>query len=181
MILEIETPRLYLRRWEQADLDTFAAMNAEKEVMRYYPETFSRERTEETYRIVQAEFAENNFGLYAAEEKSSGSFMGYIGFHHANLDTGFCPCVEIGWRLAKQFWNNGYATEGARACLAHGFSNLGFSEVYSFTAVANTPSQNVMRKIGMQFYEHFEHPGIPAGHPLRPHVCYVIRKETPLP
>lgn len=176
MIIEIETPRLCLRRWEESDLDTFAIMNADKEVMRYFPEPYSRQRTEGMRKTIQAEFEECGYGLYAAQEKDSGQFMGMIGFHHAYLDVSFCPCIEIGWRLDKRFWNKGYATEGAKACLDHGFNNLEFNEIYSFTAIENIPSQNVMKKIGMQFFEYFEHPDIPCGHTLKPHVCYKVNK-----
>lgn len=177
-MIDIETPRLLLRRWKEADLGKFVEMNADPEVMRYFPETQPEERTKRFYNLIQEEFLEYGYGLYAAEEKSSGSFMGFIGFHWARLNTNFCPCVEIGWRLGKQYWNKGYATEGAKACLNHGFTNLGINKVYSFTTVENRPSQNVMQKIGMKFYQYFNHPNIPDGHAKKPHVCYVIDKNN---
>lgn len=177
MTVEIETPRLLLRRWEHADLGGFTAMNADPQVMRYFPQPYSEARTLQLYDAIQKEFAEYGYGLYAAQEKSSDAFMGFIGFHWARFDADFCPCIEIGWRLGREFWNRGYATEGAKACLAHGFSRLGFERVYSFTSVTNLPSQRVMQKIGMRPYTSFEHPEVAAGHPLRPHVCYAIDKD----
>lgn len=173
----IETPRLRLRRWREADLEPLIRMNADPQVMRFFPEAYSEERTRQFYSAVQDEFSQFGYGLYAAEEKSGGRFMGFIGFHHANFEADFCPCVEIGWRLDKQFWNKGYATEGARACLEYGFGKLGLDEVYSFTAVINTQSRRVMQKLGMNFHQHFLHPGVAEGHVLRPHVCYAARRE----
>lgn len=174
-IKSIETPRLLLRQWKETDLKDFARMNADAEVMRYFPEPLSAEQTTRFYDIIQWEFSEYGYGLYAAEEKSGGGFMGFIGFHRADFEAEFCPCVEIGWRLGKQFWNKGYATEGAKECLKYGFENLGFERVYSFTAVENLPSQRVMQKIGMNFHCFFQHPKVPQNHRLRPHVCYIIQ------
>lgn len=173
----LETPRLLLRRWLDSDLEPFSRLNADPDVMRYFPEPYSRERTKLLFVATQREFADYGYGLYATEEKASGRFVGYIGFHQAELAVDFCPCIEIGWRLDKAFWNKGYAAEGARACLEHGFSCLGFDKIYSFTAVLNLPSIRVMQKAGMNLARHFEHPGLPEGHPLRPHVLYAARPE----
>lgn len=173
----IETPRLLLRHWKETDLPTFAAMNADAEVMRFFPETYDEQRTKELYDVIQEEFAARGYGLYAAEERESGAFIGFIGFHWATFDADFCPCLEIGWRLGKASWNKGYATEGARACLKYGFSQLGFEAVTAFTAELNKPSQRVMQKIGMRFLEAFAHPEVPADHPLKPHVRYIIEKN----
>ena len=171
--IDIETPRLLLRRWQDSDLEPYVRLNADTEVMRYFPVPYSSSQTKAFYDLIQQEFADYGYGLYATEEKASGRFMGYIGFHHAKLAVNFCPCIEIGWRLDKAFWNKGYATEGAKACLDYGFSHLGFEKVYSFTAIVNLPSERIMQKIGMKLEGHFEHPDIPEGHPLRSHVFYV--------
>lgn len=177
MIIDIETQRLLLRRWKETDLDQFVELNADPETMRYFPEPYQKERTKQFFDLIQEEFYKYGYGLYAVEEKSSGRFIGFIGFHWARFDTDFSPCIEIGWRLHKDYWNKGYATEGAKACLNHGFTNLNMSEVYSFTTKENIPSQNVMKKIGMRFYQFFEHPDIPDNHPQKTHVCY---KTMPL-
>ena len=174
---QLETSRLLLRQWRGEDLEPFIAMNRDPRVMCYFPEPYSPERTRAFYGRIQQEFAERGYGLYAAEEKLSGRFMGFIGFHGADFQAEFCPCVEIGWRLDTPFWNRGYATEGAKACLALGFGQLGFDQVYSFTAVQNLPSRRVMEKLGLAFYTSFDYPEIPDGHPLRPHVCYRITRE----
>jgi ribosomal-protein-alanine N-acetyltransferase len=178
MIVDIETPRLLLRRWKASDLNSLVELNANPEVMRYFPAPHPKERTKQFYDLIQEEFSEYGYGLYAVEEKSSGIFIGYTGFHWATFDTDFSPCIEIGWRLHNHYWNKGYATEGAKACLAHGFTNLGFNKVYSFTTISNVPSQNVMKKIGMRFFKYFDNPDIPDNHPQKPHVCYVIDKDN---
>ena len=172
---EIETQRLLLRHWREPDLDAFISMNADSDVMRYFPATLSAEETKLFYDNIEREFSEYGYGLYAAEEKDSGSFMGFIGFHWARFDMDFCPCIEIGWRLDKRFWGKGYATEGAKTCLEHGFNRLGFDKIVSFTAVENISSQRVMQKIGMKFERYFDHPRVPDGHPLKKHVFYRIK------
>lgn len=174
----IETPRLLLRHWLPTDTCPFTQMNADADVMRYYPEPYTQERTQALVASIQQELQQCGFGLYAAQEKESGEFMGYIGLHRATFDASFCPCVEIGWRLGKTYWNKGFATEGATACLAHAFQHLGLHTVYSFTAVLNAPSQRVMQKLGMRFVQHFQHPALPEGHPLRPHVLYAAHADA---
>lgn len=101
--------------------------------------------------------------------------IGFIGFHIATFEADFTPCIEIGWRLKRDAWGKGYATEGARACLEFGFTNLNFKEVYSFIAKINKPSQNVMKKIGMHYVKDFNHPKIERNSNLCRHVLYVIR------
>lgn len=173
----IQTPRLLLRHWRESDCEPFIAMNRSPRVMRYFPEPYSREQTLALYDRIQQEFTEKGYGLYAAEERESGRFIGFIGFHQADFAADFCPCVEISWRLNAPFWNRGYATEGARACLKEGFDRLGFTAVYSFTARCNRPSERVMQKLGMEYLCEFEHPGVACGSPLRTHVCYRITPE----
>jgi len=175
--IDIETERLILRRWIESDLEPFTKMNQDAEVMRYFVNTLTAEDVKKFCIRNTQEFSEYDYGFYAVEEKESGDFIGFIGFHYVEMDAEFCPCVEIGWRLNKPYWNKGYATEGAKACLKHGFSHLGFEKVYAFTTVTNTPSQNVMKKIGMKFVNNFDYPTIAEGHPKKPHVYYVIEKN----
>ncbi|WP_139652811.1 GNAT family N-acetyltransferase [Raoultibacter phocaeensis] len=177
MAIHIETSRLILRDWKEPDLEAFTEMNSDKHVMRYFPETLTEAQTLAFFEIIQREFVEYGFGLYAVEEKNSKDFLGFVGFHHANFDADFCPCIEIGWRLKREYWRKGYATEGARSCLEHGFKHLAFDRIYSFTAIENTPSQGVMKKIGMQVFEYFDHPAVPDNNPLKPHVCYMVENK----
>lgn len=174
-MIYIETPRLILRNWQEDDLKPFRELNSDEEVMRYFPKTYSLEETDAFYRAIIKEFEEYNYGLYAVEIKESNEFIGFIGFHRATFEADFTPCIEIGWRLKRDAWGKGYATEGAKACLEYGFKNLNFKEVYSFTAKINKPSQNVMKKIGMHYVKDFNHPKIDHNNKLCRHVLYVIR------
>ncbi|CAG7636127.1 GNAT family N-acetyltransferase [Paenibacillus allorhizosphaerae] len=176
-MIYLETSRLRLRDWEESDLEPFGRLNADEEVMRYFPKTLSTEETNAFYHTIVSEFNECCFGLYAVEVKENKQFIGFIGFHRATFEADFTPCIEIGWRLKREAWGKGYATEGASACLQYGFNELGFSDVYSFTAEVNQPSKNVMIKIGMRFVKMFNHPKVEKESPLYPHVLYHINRK----
>ncbi|MGI5839375.1 MAG: GNAT family N-acetyltransferase [bacterium] len=171
-MLYIETPHLRLRDWEASDLAPFRQLNADAQVMRYFPKTLTHEETDSFAAAIRQEFAAYGSGLYAVETKADREFIGFIGFHRATFAADFTPCVEIGWRLKRATWGQGYATEGAKACLDYGFNNLGISEVYSFTAKINKPSERVMQKIGLTFVQEFDHPRVDPGSPLCRHVLY---------
>ncbi len=176
-MIYIETSRLRLRDWEEADLKPFIELNADEKVMTYFPKTLSTEETKVFYKTIVSEFEEYGFGLYAVELKESKEFIGFIGFHRATIEVDFTPCIEIGWRLKKEAWGKGYATEGAKACLNYGFNLLNFNNVYSFTADVNDPSKNVMRKIGMQFIKTFNHPKIETSSSLNKHGLFHINQD----
>jgi len=173
----IETQRLILRDWEKTDLELFRQLNSDEKVMEYLPKTLSYEETDLFYETIRKEFRDYNFGLYAVEVKDNKEFIGFIGFHRATFDSDFTPCIEIGWRLRKDAWGKGYATEGGKACLQFGFEELGFEEVYSFTAQINGPSQNVMEKLGMSYVKDFNHPKVDSHSSLYKHVLYKIDKS----
>jgi ribosomal-protein-alanine N-acetyltransferase len=176
----IRTERLVLRAWRDEDLEPFAALNAHPEVMRFFPARLARAESDALAARIRREMADQGFGLWAVESPGEAPFLGFVGLSRPAFDAAFTPCVEIGWRLAWRFWGKGYASEGARAALAHGFGELGLREVVSFTTAANAASRRVMEKLGMTRdpAEDFEHPSLPAGHPLRPHVLYRATRET---
>lgn len=176
-MIYLETSRLRLRDWEETDLEPFSRLNADEEVMKYFTKTLSTEETNTFYQSIISEFKECGFGLYAVEIKENKEFIGFIGFHRATFEADFTPCVEIGWRLKKEAWGKGYATEGAAACLQFGFTELGFRDVYSFTADINKPSKNVMRKIGMNFIKTFDYPKFEEDSPLKKHVLFHIDQK----
>lgn len=173
MIEQIETPRLILREWRFSDFIPFAEMNADPEVMRYFPNTLTKEASDNFAHRIIAEMKTRGYGLFAVELKTTGKFIGYVGLHEIAFDAGFKGEVEIGWRLAKNYWNNGYATEAAQVVLEFA-KTLGLKKIYSFTATVNKPSERVMQKIGMGKVGEFEHPALEAGHWLRRHVLYCI-------
>lgn len=177
---ELRTPRLLLRQWRQADLEPFAALNGDPEVMRHFPSPLTRAESDALAEREAILIGLRGWGLWAAEVTKTNALIGFIGLAEPGFDAHFTPAVEIGWRLARRHWGKGYATEGARRALAFGFDDLGLEEIVSFTTVANTKSQSVMERIGMTHdpADDFEHPLLPPGDPLRPHVLYRVRRRT---
>ena len=171
---DLQTERLCLRRWLPSDRAPFAALNADPRVMEYFPAPLSRHESDALVTRIEAHFAEHGFGLWAVEIPHVVPFAGFIGLAIPRFTAHFTPCVEIGWRLAAAHWGQGYATEGARAVLRFGFETLGLNEIVSFTVPANHRSRRVMERIGMSHHpvDDFDHPALPAGHPLRRHVLY---------
>ncbi|HEX4003247.1 MAG TPA: GNAT family N-acetyltransferase [Candidatus Acidoferrales bacterium] len=174
----LETARLVLRRWRDSDREPFAALNSDPRVRRFFPSLLSRAESDTLVDWIEAHFEKQGFGLFAAELRQEGRFIGFVGLAVPDFDAPFTPCVEIGWRLAAEYWNRGLATEGARAVVTYGFDSLRLNEIVSFTTVANAPSRRVMEKIGMTRSpdDDFDHPKLPEGHPLRRHVLYRIRR-----
>ena len=168
-----ETDRMILRSWKPEDLPLFIEMNKDARVMRYFPSILTDEQTESFYKRIQSEFERNGWGLYAVELKSNGTFIGYVGLHEIGFDADFTPGVEIGWRLAADYHNQGLATEAAKEVLKLAKQN-GLQRLYSFTAKQNTPSERVMQKIGMTKVREFEHLNLSPDSPLRTHVLYQI-------
>lgn len=175
-ISPIETDRLVLRAWREADKAPFAALNADPEVMRHFPATLSREESDTLVDRIAARMAGQGWGWWAVEVKGGEPFIGFVGLNVPAYDIPCGPCVEIGWRLARSVWGRGYASEAARAGLAYGFSMLGLDAIVSFTAVGNTRSRAVMERLGMTRdpEDDFDHPRLAEGHPLRRHVLYRI-------
>lgn len=173
-MIYFETKRLVFRDWNEQDLNEFRIMNKDTRVMEYFKKILNKEETDRFYNAIQDEFRNYGYGLYAVETRHNNDFIGFIGFHWANFNSQFTPCIEIGWRLKYEAWGNGFATEGAKACLKYGFDTLGFNKIYSFTSKINLPSENVMKKVGMVKVMEFEHPNIMENNPLRKHVLYSI-------
>ncbi len=172
----IETGRLRLRRWRESDRDPFYRMNSDPEVMRYFPGVLTRQESDAMVDRIEAQFSRRGFSLYAVELPGLEPFIGFIGLSEVTFQAPFTPAVEIGWRLASAHWGQGLATEGARRILAYAFDDLGLSEIVSFTVPGNLPSRRVMQKIGMHRDPDgdFDHPRIPADHPMRHHVLYRV-------
>ncbi len=173
-----ETEHLGFRRWNEDDKIPFAKMNANKNVMKFFPEILSKEQSDELVDKINNNFNEYGFGLWAVEKKETQQFIGFIGFSMATFKSFFTPCIEIGWRLDNKHWNKGYATEGAKVCLEYGFNNLGIDRIYSFTAQLNIPSINVMKKLGLRKVGTFEHPRVKNDDPLKLHVLYKLDKTS---
>jgi RimJ/RimL family protein N-acetyltransferase len=168
--------RVTLRGWRDADLDPFAALNADPAVMEFLPAPLTREQTASMIARMQAAIDERGWGVWAVDV--GGRCIGFTGITYPRFEAHFTPCVEIGWRLARGAWGQGYATEAARLALDYGFDVLDLPEIVSFTTVANRRSRRVMRTLGMQRRpaDDFDHPNLP-GHPLQRHVLYRLSRD----
>ncbi len=177
----IETPRLKLRRWCEADLGPLAAINADAEVMEFLPAPLDRGESDALVGRIEAGFEANGFGLWALELRGEGGLIGFAGLAVPGFEARFTPAVEVGWRLARHAWGNGYATEAGRAALGFGFEEVGLTEIVSFTSAGNARSIAVMERLGMTHdpAEDFDHPSLPVGHPLRRHVLYRVAAPGP--
>lgn len=177
--MTLETERLILRRWRASDREPFRKINADPRVMEFFPKTLSAAQSDALIDRTETQFAARGFGLWATELRENQSLIGYVGLAVPAFETRFTPCVEIGWRLAAEVWGRGLATEAAREVLRYGFEKVKLTEILSWTAVANGRSRRVMEKIGMTHdpADDFDHPNLPVGHPLRPHVLYRLRRR----
>ena len=168
----IHTGRLLLRRWRESDREPFAELNGDPQTLVFFPQTLDRAASDALIDRIEANFEVLGYGLWALEVKETGRFIGFTGLAPMPADVPGAGGVEIGWRLARHAWHHGYATEAARAALDVAFGGARLPEIWSMTAVLNTPSQAVMRRIGLTEVARFEHPRVPVGSPIRPHVTY---------
>jgi len=176
-IPSLTTPRLLLRPWRKEDLEPFAAMNADPEVMRFFFSPRTRAESAAQLSAAMEALARRGWGIWAVERPGVAPFIGFIGLHEPTFQAPFTPCVEIAWRLVRDAWGQGFAPEGARAVLLHAFDQVGLAEVVAFTPRINRPSIRVMEKVGMvrDPQGDFQHPDGPAEHPLSWHVLYRAR------
>jgi RimJ/RimL family protein N-acetyltransferase len=147
-------------------------MNSDPRVMEYFPACLTRDENDAVIGRIEAHHARNGFGPLAAELRNTGEFAGLVILMIPPFDAHFTPCVEIGWRFAAAYWNQGLATEGARVLMRFGFDELKLTEIVSMAVRENRPSRRVMEKLGMTLDCEFDHPRIPEGHWLRRHVLY---------
>ncbi len=182
----LHTTRLHLRRWRTSDLEPFAQLNADAEVMRHFPRPLRRAESDLLVEKIESHFDDTGFGLWAVDvcggtrDCRSDEFIGFVGLLTVPFRARFTPAVEVGWRLRRSAWGNGYATEAATEALRVGFEDVGLDEIVSFTSTVNLPSQAVMRRIGMTNdpADDFDHPAMRKGHALERHVLYRIRSQV---
>lgn len=178
----IETDRLILRPFAARDRRTYAGISADPRVMRFFPAPYTAEQTDrilDTYAEKRVRFG---YAFSAIERKADGALLGKAGLSRFEAEAPIAPCTEIGWRLTPSAWGQGYASEAARAWLAHGFGALGLDEILSFAPGANLPSLRVMQRIGMTRARglDFDHPAIPPGHDLQAMTVYRISSPSPV-
>lgn len=175
----LHSARLRLRPWHDSDPASFAEMNGDPEVMRHFPACLSTAESDALAQRVRAHFAEHGFGAWVLERHDQPGLIGVLGLLRVGFEAPFTPAVEITYRLHKAFWRQGYVLEAAQAALAFAFERLQLDEVVAFTVPANLPSRSVMQRLGMRHDSagDFEHPRLPVGHPLRPHVLYRLARQ----
>ena len=173
----LQTERLILRQWTNDDLALFSKISGDSDVMEFYPKPMMEEESYSMGSKIQSLINERGWGFWAIEIPNQEKFIGFVGLHIPKESLPFSPCVEVGWRIAKEYWNQGYATEAAKESLRYAFTTLNLNEVVSFTTLVNLRSQAVMQKIGMSNTgSNFMHPDIEVTHPQCEHVLYKISK-----
>ena len=182
MFSVMETRRLILRPWREEDGPWLAAMNADAEVMEFFPAVMTRDESLEMMARANEKIAREGFCFAPLEERTSGRFIGFAGLHRPRFDPALAiePCVEIGWRLIRSAWGKGYASEAACAWLRFGFETLDLAEIVSFTSVDNKRSRAVMERLAMTHDsdDDFDHPAIADDHTLKRHVLYRLDRDS---
>ncbi|TKT80109.1 GNAT family N-acetyltransferase [Aquamicrobium sp. LC103] len=180
-MMRIETPRLIIRNWEERDRDLFHRINSDDRVMEFFPFRRTREEADAFMETIRAANEERGYGFAALELRETGECMGFAGLHSDSVAPARLPgAMEIGWRLAPEYWGKGYVTEAAEALLDFGFVTLDLDEIISFAVWDNDRSTSVMRRIGMaaEPESDFDHPRVPDTHPhLKRHAFYRITRD----
>lgn len=182
----LQTDRLILRDWRDADFEPWVEMNQDPVAMAFFPALYDRERCAASMAKIRDHLAREGFGLWAVERIGGPAFLGFVGLKRVEFTARFAPAIEIGWRLARACWGQGYATEAGRACLHFAFGALGLSEVVAMLVPANRRSAHVAERLGMWRDPHgdFMHPQLTrdaisvGGHALQPHALYRIDRAT---
>jgi len=178
MSIAIRTQRLLLREWRDDDDEPFAAMSADAEVMELLLGPYDRAKSDFWIDWARNCWREHGWGLWVIELPGEASFAGIAGLNHITFDAHFTPAVEVAWRLMRRYWGQGIAHEAARAVIEDGFYRLGLDEIVAITTPANRRSWRLMERLGMvrDAGGDFDHPRVPAGHPLVRHVLYRLRR-----
>jgi RimJ/RimL family protein N-acetyltransferase len=165
----ITTERLILRRWRDADREAFAELCRDSEVMFWLGGVLTRQQADARIDGVEASFETRGHGRYLIERRSDGAFLGWCGIMPARDNLPMAGLPEMGWRLARAAWGQGYASEAAKAALDDGHTRLGLREIWAWTSPGNLRSQAVMDRIGLkrESGRDFDHPGQPHDSPLR--------------
>ena len=166
--------RLGFREWKTTDVSRLYEIHSNPNVMKFFPTIPSLEETEAFIKRMQIQYKESGYCYFAVERLDTHECIGFIGLSYQTYDAEFTPCVDIGWRLDEAFWFNGYATEGAKACLRYAFNVLKLEEIIAVCPKVNIPSEKVMKNIGMKKAFEFNHKALSNYPELECCVCYKI-------
>jgi RimJ/RimL family protein N-acetyltransferase len=170
--------RLGFRNWRDEDIALMCAINADPDVMEFFPSTQDEAMTRNLIGRMQQQFADKGYCYFAVDKLEDNQLIGFIGLSWQTYEAYFTPCVDIGWRLDKKAWNKGFATEGAKRCLSYAFDTLGLDKIYSVASAVNHKSIAVMKKIGMRKANNFVHPKLAGDERLRECAVYEIRRDA---
>jgi len=178
----LETERLIIRNWQEKDRELFHFINSDDTVMEFFPLRRNRQQSDQLMDKLHEGIKRDGHGFTAIEEKVSGKCLGFCGLHKCDLEP-IIPAgsIEIGWRLAPQFWGKGYVTEAAQRLMQFGFQDMNLDEIISFAVESNNRSFAVMKRIGMIHdpSRDFDYPGIPDTHPqIKPHLFYYAESSN---
>jgi RimJ/RimL family protein N-acetyltransferase len=175
----LNTDRLILRPWRDADRIPFAEQSGDPRVMNFFPGPMTPAESDALAASIASHFEQHGYGWWAVEVKGGDSFIGYVGIQHCDFPAPFTPAVAIGWRLGAEHWQEGYAHEAAEAVLRFAFEEAGLDEVVAFTVPANLASLALMERLGMEYdaRDDFQHPHLPPEHRLRHHLLYRLSRE----
>ena len=174
---ELGTDRLVIRSWLPSDYTPFAHLNADPEVMQYFPATLSKAKSDDLASRIQERIAKNGWGFWAIERKDSREFIGFVGLNQPDYELPCQPCVEVGRRLCRSAWVHEYATEAANATLSFGFEVLKLSEIVAFTVLEHIRSRKAMERLGMYCAEEFDHPEVTEENSVRRHILYRLERS----
>lgn len=174
------SPRLGFRRWKDSDLDWYAEMNADSQVMQHFPKVMTREESAASIQKLQSRYTQYGHTYYVAELLETKDPIGFIGLGYQDFESEVTPLADIGWRLLPRYWGQGYATEGAKACLRFAFApeHLDLDDIYAIAPESNLPSIAVMQRIGMQYQQTFDHPLLVDYPRLQSCVLYHISRSS---
>jgi len=178
--MQLLTPRLILRSWMASDRLPFAEMSEDAGVMEYLRPLATRDASDAWIDFQISHQSSHGFCLWAVESRASGIFMGAVGLLRIGFVAHFTPAVEVGWRLARPFWGQGFAVEAARASLQFGFEQLRLNEVVAHASIRNVRSRRVMARLGMSHdsAEDFDHPRIAETDSLKRQVLYRLTRAA---
>ncbi|MCX2740085.1 GNAT family N-acetyltransferase [Pontibacter anaerobius] len=173
-----KSERLGFRNWINSDLAEFAKINSDPEVMEHFPKPLTEQETAAFIERLRSHYDKHGYNYFATEILESGELIGFIGLAFQDYKTDFTPAIDIGWRLKKSAWGKGFATEGAKKCLAFAFNELNLDQVISTCTEKNSKSENVMKKIGMEKIGDFNHPKLREYPEYEKCSCYAIHKDV---
>lgn len=179
----IETERLIIRPWRDDDRAPFAAMGRDQDVRRFLGPLQSRADSDALIDRLIAMQAQFGYCIWAVERRADAAFLGFCGLGPGPAGTPLHGGIEIGWRLARAYWGQGYAREAAQACLDWAWATLPVGAILSMTVPANTASWGLMERLGMKRVPDgdFDHPGVPDGSPLKRHLVYRLDRPANRP